>query len=298
MEGLGASRSWFLTACSLTLLFLVSNSYGGDRGREPALQAVVPEQAGLGYYRKPENSDFLTFDGEVVLDGLLLAYWELQYLDEDIESLADSEPERSLKFRFYPASRHVDRLPATSVYEDAPFLPPERIFIYKSRVESEYFDDFETSFSNNLEEARALLEVFHELPSDFFEVREGKAIQAVSATLSGLAAFIEANHVFTYGQLHSVSALSMMDFAMSVIPDAEPGYFLGQPWAYHLWTQERTKLYREPDGEILAEIPAGAPSIVRLEPIENGWVKVRFSDPESGREITGYLDAGAVLPVN
>lgn len=298
MKQLLIGRGWSRIITFPVLLSWLLVASADQATNQAQLQVSVPDQSGLSYSRKSENPDFLVFEGEVELKGVLLAYWELLYLEDDIESLTDSEPERLLMFRFYPAPNDIGRLPGLSFRGAADVATPERIFIYKSRSENRYFDDLDTTYSRSDGEAETLLQVFRDLPPGFLNDREGKAIQPVSVTMSGLVALIEAGHLFTYGQLQSVAPLSMSEFGMSVVPDAQPDYYLGQPWVYRLWTQEETKLRGEPDGEVLAEIPAGATSLSRLSPVEDGWVKVQYLDPEAGTEFIGYIDARSVLPVN
>lgn len=290
-------QEWRLAIPFLAFFFWVLPASADQTEKEPELKVSVPGGSGLIYSRKPENPNFVVFDGEVKLDGLLLAYWELQYPDEGVESLAASEPVRQLMFRFYPAPLHTDRLPALSARGSFIAAPPERIFIYKSRSEDAFIDHFESAYASD-EEAQGLLQVFDALPAGFLETREGKAVQPVSLTLSGLAAFIEGGYTFTFGQVGSVSTLSMTDYSMSVIPDAQPDSYFGQPWIYRLMAPDATKLYSEPEGDVLVELPAGTSSLSRLAPVEDGWVKVLFQDPESGEATVGYLNAQSILPAN
>ena len=143
-----------------------------------------------------------------------------------------------------------------------------------------------------------MLDAFQDLPPGFLESREGKAVQPVTITLAGLSSFVEGGHLFTFGQVASVNPLPMDEYALTLVEDAQPGNYLARPWEYRLRAPAATALYHEPGGATLTNIPAGTHTLTRLEPVQNGWVKVRYQDEQSGKELTGFVDATEVQPVN
>lgn len=265
-------------------------------GQQGQLEVSIPEENELTYDRKEANPDFINFSGEVKQTGLLLAYWELLYMEAG--PLEDSEPVRNLKFRFYPGSASGQALPSVAFRGDSRKSPLDRIFIYHSRSEDSLLDAFVSEFDQSNPKARQLLGVFEELPPGFLDNREGKVVQPVTVTLSGLASFVEGGHLFTFGQVTSAEPLPMEDYALELIQDAQPGNYLARPWDYRLWAPDGTALYQEPDGARLADIPAGTHTLTRLEPVQDGWVKVRYQNGQSGKALIGYIDAREVQPVN
>ncbi|MFL1485933.1 hypothetical protein [Marinobacter sp. LN3S78] len=265
-------------------------------GQKSRLEVSIPEESELTYDRKEANPDFIDFSGEVEQTGLLLAYWELLYMETG--PLEDSEPVRNLKFRFYPGPASEQALPSVAFRGDSQKSPLDRIFIYRSRSEDSLLDEFVSEFDQSDSKARQLLELFEELPPGFLDNREGKAVQPVAITLSGLASFVEGGHLFTFGQVTSAEPLSMEDYALELIQDAQPDNYLARPWDYRLRAPDATALYQEPEGARLAGIPAGTHTLTRLEPVQDGWVKVRYQNEQSGKELIGYINAREVQPVN
>ncbi|MFC4257785.1 hypothetical protein ACFOZ5_01930 [Marinobacter lacisalsi] len=265
-------------------------------GQQSQLEVSVPEESELTYDRKEANPDFIDFSGEVEQTGVLLAYWELLYMETG--PLEDSEPLRNLKFRFYPGPDSRQALPSIAYTSRNEQSPLDRIFIYHTRSQDSMLDEFFSEFDQSDPEARQLLDAFQDLPPGFLENQEGKAVQPVTITLSGLASFVEGGHLFTFGQVTSVKSLSLEDYALALIQDAQSGDYLARPWDYRLQAPDATALYQQPGGARLTDIPAGTHTITRLEPVQSGWVKVRYQDEQSGKELTGYMDAREVQPVN
>lgn len=264
--------------------------------QESLLQVSLPADSELSYQRKEDNPDFIDFSGEVAQAGLLLAYWELVYMESG--PLKGNEPVRNLKFRFYPGPDSRQALPSVAFSSQAPAPPLDRIFIYHARIEHSTFEDFVSEFDPSQPDTSQLLDAFRKLPPGFLENHEGKAVQPVTITMSGLASFVEAGHVFTFGQVSSAESLPMEEYVLSLVRDARRGNYLARPWDYRLQAPEATALYQEPEGARLAGIPAGTHTLTRLAPVQNGWVKVRYQDEQSGKELTGYMDAREVQPVN
>lgn len=265
-------------------------------GQKGQLDVSLPEIGELTFGRKEANPDFIDFSGEVEQTGLLLAYWELLYMET--APLEDSEPVRNLKFRFYPGPDSERFLPSVAFTSRSENSSLERIFIYHSRSQDSLLDEFFSEFDQSDSKAKQLLDVFEDMPSGFLENQEGKAVQPVTITLSGLASFVEGGHLFTFGQVTSVKSLSMEDYALTLIQDVQSGDYLARPWDYRLQAPDATALYQEPEGARLTAISVGTHTLLRLEPVQDGWVKVRYKDEQSGKELTGYMDAREVQPVN
>ncbi len=265
-------------------------------GQKSQLEVSLPENSELTFDRKEANPDFIDFSGEVEQTGLLLAYWELLYMETG--PLEDGEPVRNLKFRFYPGPDSKQALPSVAFTGRSEKSSMDRIFIYHSRSQDSLLDAFFSEFEQSDPRAKLLLDAFEDLPSGFLENQEGKAVQPVTITLSGLASFVEGGHLFTYGQVTSAKPLSMEDYALALVQDAQPGDYLARPWDYRLQAPDATALYQQPEGARLTDIPAGTHTLTRLEPVQDGWVKVRYQDEQSGKELTGYMDAREVRPVN
>lgn len=280
----------------LALAVGMASMLAATAGQQSQLEVSIPKESELIYDRKEANPDFIDFSGEVEQTGLLLAYWELLYMDAG--PLQDSEPVRNLKFRFYPKPDSKQALPSVAFTSHRQKSSVDRIFIYHSRSQDSMLDEFFTEFTLSSSKARQLLEVFEDLPQGFLDNREGKVLQPVIVSLSGLASFVEGGHLFTFGQLTSVEPLPMEDYALGLIQDAQPGNYLSRPWDYRLRAPEATALHQSPKGPKLTKIPAGTHTLTRLEPVQDGWVKVRYQNEQSGKELTGYMDAREVQPVN
>ena len=87
-------------------------------GQKSQLEVSLPEKSKLTYDRKEANPDFIEFSGDVEQTGLLLAYWELLYMETG--PLEDSEPVRNLKFRFYPGPDSKHSLPSVAYTSRSP----------------------------------------------------------------------------------------------------------------------------------------------------------------------------------
>lgn len=281
-------------------VFLLSPSaaHADTSDAQVLLRVKVPPGVVLSHTRKPANPDFVEFDSEIQLDGILMAYWELLYLNDNFQSLADAEPQRQLMFRFYPALHSQSKLPLLSFSDGPGAMHPERVFVYHSRERGELLDMFDTEQPLDDPVVQEWLGGFASLPSDFLTEREGMALQPVRLTLSGLVALVEAGHIFTYAKIQALIPLSTDRYMLSAIPDSDPDRYLSEPWVYRLTTVETTQLLDQPNGQILKTLPAGTPTIERISSPRNGWVHVRLRDPDGQGAVTGYLETRKVLPIN
>lgn len=265
-------------------------------GAEGSFAVHIPEALELEYARKTDNPDFVSFSGEVTVPGLLLAYWELLYIDE--RPLSESEPLRQLKFRFYPASNGSQLMPSFSFGAEAGSSPITRVFLYQNRHKDKILDEFVTDFHEHGHETKELLSVFEGGSDEFLLADDGAMIQPVTMTLSGLASFIEGGHLFTFARTESVESIPASDYLWTLIPDAHSSSYMARPWETHLMAPEKVTLFDKPGGVALLEIPAGTHSLIKNGAERDGWVPVLFQRDEPDDDLIGYLRSDEVFPVN
>ncbi|SDU36989.1 hypothetical protein [Halopseudomonas salegens] len=276
------------------LLPCVGNTAAEGSG---SVAVYMPDGSELEYERKAENREFISFSGDVELTGVLLAYWQLDYLDATAESLAEAGTEHSLLLRFYPDRGSARLLPRFAEGGQGEQKPVQRIFLYHTREEDTFFDGFEMSYgAEDSAKIRNIVSYFTELPEGFLEDHEGKAVQPVSILVDGLASFIEGNHRFMFGKSQAIRAISLTEYSLAQIPDAQPDGYLSRPWIHYLYLVEDAAILDAPGGEQLLMLEAGTHRLERLGPPQNGWVKVRYA--EEANVLRGYINAAVLKPVN
>lgn len=292
------TRNRSITCLSLLFIWSITSPVLAEPMVDSSL-LVVSLPVGSELHADPTGQDpeHVRFDGEVKVSGLLLAYWAHIYPDDEGLTLMNAHPQRLLRFRFYPDSGRDDLLPRVVFRGVGEASPPWRIFVYKPASEEESLG-FETSFRADDPEAIRLMAAFDQLPQDFVAHQQGKALQPVSVTLTGLSVILEASHIFTFGQLQSVKPLETVSLATEQIPDFQRDTYLGQPWIDRIWNPQSTWLHDAPSGKQIMAVPAGTPTIERLAPVQDGWVRVSVPEVESGQPVSGYVRAEHVAPVN
>lgn len=280
----------------LSAILILVSAPANTSAEESSFTVHIHEATELEYHRKADNPDFISFSGDVTVPGLLLAYWEILYIDE--QSLSDSEPLRQLKFRFYPAPNNSHLLPSFSFGVEAGNSPVNRVFLYQHRQPDKILDEFVTGFDEHGQMAKGLLAVFDDDLDEFLVADGGAMIQPVTMTLSGLASFIEGGHLFTYARTERVKSISAADYLWALIPDTHPGTYMARPWLTYLMAPENLTLYEKPNGAAVTEIPAGTHSLIKNGAERDGWVPVLLQRDEPDGDLTGYLRSDKVFPVN
>jgi len=264
-----------------------------------ATQVILPAGSELTYTRKPSDPEAFYFAGDIAVTGMLLAYWEVQYLEAEPVTLAEAEPVRQMYLRFYPDPDSQPRLPAfRSVRGDK--IRPQRVFLYRELESGEPLDTLHAAYEEHeTNQIEALIGDFASLPPDFLKHREGFALQPTQLRLEDLTSFVEANHRFLYARARAIEPLSITEYGLRQITDADPDTFLGRPWVETFYAPEPLTVHQHPTAQSaeVIRLPADTFGISKVRTIDEHWVLVRI-EREEGDTVTGYVRTTDLLVVN
>lgn len=265
-----------------------------------AKKAGEPEKSNLTYKTKPDNENYVYVEGEVVLEGTLLAYWDAQYTEAGSVTLAEAKPKKKMRLRFYPDAISASRLPSFALSSGGS-EKINRIFLYRDRVPGKVFDRFKTGFQpSETDTIKEALAVFDAIPDGFLEYREGYVTQPVSLALQGMVSFVEGNHRFTYAQPQRIEAASTDRHDDSEIPDMQPDTFKGRPWVETFHVAQEVSLKERPSSQSrdVAQLDAGTYGIEKKKTVNEEWVLVEVEANDSESKLTGYIEASKLRVTN
>lgn len=270
-----------------------------DRKDDLSTQVVLPAGSELTYKIKPSQPDYFYFDGELVATGILLAYWQVNYLEVEPTTLDKAEPDREMHLRFYPDARSQHLLPEFQLSSEQT-LRHQRIFLYRTRESGESLDTLLSAYEESeMPQVKKIVGGFAELPASFINHREGFALQPARLVLTDLLSFIEGDHRFLYGKAKSIEPLSMTEYGLKQIPDSDPDSFLGKPWLETFYAPNSLVVREAPDqgGRVIAELPSGASLITKLRTVDETWVLVKVQSNDD-KAVTGYVKMSELMVVN
>lgn len=274
-------------------------SEGEHRKDELSTQVILPDGSELTYKMKPSQPDYFYFDGELVATGIVLAYWQVNYLEAEPTTLDQADPVREMHLRFYPDARSKHLLPEFQISSEQT-VRHQRIFLYRARESGESLDTLLSAYEeSDMPQVKEIVQNFAELPASFLTHREGFALQPASLVLTDLLSFVEGDHRFLYGRAKSIEQLSMTEYGLKQIPDSDPDSFLGEPWLETFYAPDPLVVRESPDqaGRVIAEFPSGASFITKLRTVDEAWVLVKVSSNED-KAITGYVKMSELMVVN
>jgi hypothetical protein len=94
------SRPNFLPLVFFVVVTACSTASGEHPTEERSTGVVLPANSELAYKRKTGQDNYFYFDGELALTGIVLAYWQAQYLEAEPTTLEEAEPVREMYLRF------------------------------------------------------------------------------------------------------------------------------------------------------------------------------------------------------
>lgn len=289
------------TTALLLLLFTGYYAAFASDNNTPASppQVILAADTNLSYQGNDNPSGFTYFKGQANATGLMAAYWEAHYTEAEPTSLQDATPIREMYLRFYPDASSQGQLPSFLSPSGSAILP-QRVFLYRHPGPDEQPGMLVSAYTqDDLESIKRLVEHFSGDTGRFLRYREGVMVQPVEITLDNLLTFVEGDHRFLYGQLHTLTPLSTHEYLLKQIPDSDSTQFLGKPWVELLYSPHVLAVHEAPDQEarIIAELPSGSRKIRKIRTIDENWVLIELTG-ETHASITGYARKAALFPVN
>lgn len=278
--------------CSATL-----GSEGSAHDAQP--QVNLPADGNLSFRANTDPSDYVYFQGHAMATGLMAAYWEVHYTDSEPTSLQDATPVREMHLRFYPDTSSHSQLPSF-LSPSGTTIQPQRVFLYRHRGPEDQPDMLLSAYTeDDMDDIRRLIENFPEDADSFLRHREGVMVQPVVITLDNLLTFVEADHRFVYGKMHSFTPVSASEYLLQQVPDSDAARFLGTPWIEMLYSPHSLAVHETPnqDARVIAELPSASTAIRKLRTIDEHWVLIE-STGETQELVTGYARKSALFPVN
>lgn len=285
------------------LLLLITNcpaAFGSDSNtddRQP--QVILPAAGNLSYHDSTNEPGYVYFQGHAVASGLIAAYWEAHYPEAEPTNLRDATPVREMHLRFYPDTSSQSQLPSF-LSPSGTTVQPQRVFLYRNRGPEDRPDMLVSAYTeDDMDDIRSLLENFSGDTGRFLRYREGVMVQPVGITLDNLLTFVEADHRFLYGKMHSLTPVSASEYLLKLVPDSDAAGFLGRPWIEMLYSPQSLTVHEAPnqDARVIAELPSGSTAIRKIRTIDEHWVLIE-STSETHAPITGYARKAALFPVN
>jgi len=285
------------------LLFPLGCSSPSETEAEEAAashQVILPASSELSYTRKPENPAYFSFTGELALDGIVLAYWDTQYLEEESTTLAEAEPVKTLQLRFYPSADARSEMPSFVLPEGA-VTEVKRVFLYRDLEQGENFDHIEWEYQPD--EAAVIgdiLSIFEDVPDGFLRYREGFVFQPVDIVLEGMVSFIEGDHRFFYAKAQTMESSPHGDDEDQQIPDTRSDTYLGRPWVETFYVEKDIVLREQPthDSDTVALLEGGTHNIEKVKTVDDEWIRVRVENHEKQELLTGYVEASELMVIN
>ena len=188
------------------------------------------------------------------LNGHLLAYWDIEFIEPNASKVIDAQPERTLYLRFYPQGTQSQK--STILLKDLIALAEDsreaaRFFIYHDLQIEEYYNPWFISGTDEQDEAsiHSRLIPFGTAIDTFIQEREGIVAIPVYAKLSGVATFHDSASTFLYAQIDDLKPWPEGAEFYSDIYDFAEDVYLGRPWMQTFALDDGASIYAHPDEE-------------------------------------------------